>query len=107
MRLTLNARCCPQSLGVTIACCLFHCYYLVSSYLCCKMSEWVPSTVMEVKLLRLMEKGRLPPKVVAGWRAATGDAFLLPRLDEAVTFIDFHEQGLMILASDFLSQLPP
>jgi len=54
-----------------------------------------------------MEKGRLPPKVVAGWRAATGDAFLLPRLDEAVTFIDFHEHGFMILASDFLSQLPP
>jgi len=71
------------------------------------MSEWVPSTVMEVKLLRLMEKGLLPPKVVAGWRAAAGDAFLLPRLDEAVTFIDFHEQGFMILASDFLSQLPP
>ena len=78
MRLTLNARCCPQSLGVTIACCLFQCCYLVSSYLCCKMSEWVPSTVMEVKLLRLMEKGLLPPKEVAGWRATIGHVLPFP-----------------------------
>ena len=57
--------------------------------------------------MRLMEKGFLPPKEVARWRAFVGDAFLLPRLDEAVMFIDFHEHGFMILASDFPSQLPP
>jgi hypothetical protein len=32
----------------------------------------------EVKLQRLMEKGLLSPKEVAGWRAATSDAFPLP-----------------------------
>lgn len=58
-------------------------------------------------MLRLMEKDLLPLKEVAGWRAAIGDAFLLPQLDEAVTFIDFHKHEFMILASDFPSQLPP
>ena len=55
----------------------------------------------------LMEKGLLPPKEVAGWRATAGDAFLLPWLDEVVMFIDFHEHRFVILALDFPSQLPP
>jgi len=54
-----------------------------------------------------MKKSLLPPKEVAGWRAPAGDAFLLPWLNEAVTFIDFHEHGFVILASDFPLQLPP
>jgi len=62
------------------------------------MGEWVPSTVTEAKLQQLMEKGLLPPKEVARWRAATGDAFPLPRLDKVVSFTDFHERGFMIPA---------
>ena len=48
-----------------------------------------------------MDKGLLPPKEVAGWRAATGDIFLFLQPSEAVSFTDFHEHGFMILASDF------
>jgi hypothetical protein len=55
------------------------------------MGEWVPSEVMEARLLRLVEKGLLPPKEVARWRAAAGDVFPF----------DFHERGFMIPASDF------
>jgi hypothetical protein len=49
-----------------------------------------------------MEKGLLPSKEAAGWRVAAGDAFPLPRLDEAVSFIDFHECGFAIPEADFL-----
>ena len=48
-----------------------------------------------------MEKGVLPSKEVVGWRATVGDVFPLPGLDEAVSFIDFHECGVMILALGF------
>ena len=48
-----------------------------------------------------MDKGLLPPKEVAGWRAATGDIFLFLQPSEAVSFTDFYECGFMILVSDF------
>jgi len=42
------------------------------------MGEWVPLEVMETRLQRLVEKILLPPKGVAGWRAAVGDVLLFP-----------------------------
>jgi hypothetical protein len=42
------------------------------------MSEWVPSTVTEVRLLRLVKDVLLPLKEVTGWRAATGEVFPNP-----------------------------
>jgi len=46
--------------------------------LCLEMGEWVRSEVIEVRLLRLVEKGLLPLKEVARWRAATRDVFPFP-----------------------------
>jgi hypothetical protein len=37
------------------------------------MGEWVPSEVMVARLQWLVEKGLLPPKEVARWRAVVGD----------------------------------
>lgn len=48
-----------------------------------------------------MEKGFLPPKEVAGWRVTASDVLLFPQPGEAVSFIDFHECGFVVLASDF------
>jgi hypothetical protein len=42
------------------------------------MGEWVPSEVTEVRLLWLVEKGLLPSKEVARWRATARDVFLFP-----------------------------
>jgi hypothetical protein len=65
------------------------------------MGEWVPSEVIEARLLWLVEKGPLPPKEVARWRATTRDVFLFPQPGEVVSFPDFHEREFKILASDF------
>lgn len=37
-----------------------------------------------------VQRGALPPKAVAGWRPAAGEASPLPRGDEVVSFLDFH-----------------
>jgi hypothetical protein len=66
------------------------------------MSEWVPLTVTEVKLLRLMEEGFLLPKEVARWRAAADEAFSDSWPDGMVSFINFHERGFGISMLDFL-----
>jgi hypothetical protein len=42
------------------------------------MGERVPSMVTEAKLQRLMVKGLLSPKEVAGWRAVVDEIFPLP-----------------------------
>jgi hypothetical protein len=65
-----------------------------------KIGEWVPSEVMEARLLWLVEKGLLSSKEVARWWAATRDVFLFPQPSEVVSFLDFHEPRFMILASD-------
>ena len=67
-----------------------------------KMGEWVPSSVMEAKLQRLMVKGLLPSKEVTGWRAPTSEVVPLPQPGEVVSFIDFHKRGFGIPTSDFL-----
>jgi hypothetical protein len=64
------------------------------------MGEWVPLEVTEARLLQL-ERGLLPPKEAAEWRAATRNVFLFPQPDETVSFIDFHERGFAILVLDF------
>ena len=64
--------------GVVIICCQLHrrCPPFCPCY---RMSEWVPSEVTEARLQRLVEKGLLPPKKVAGWRAAAGDVLPFPQ----------------------------
>ena len=66
------------------------------------MSEWVPFMVSEVRLLRLVEDGLLPPKEVTGWRATTGEVLPNPRPGEMVSFTNFHEHGFGFPALDFL-----
>ena len=66
------------------------------------MIEWVPSTVMEVRLLWLIDNGLLSLKEVTGWRATAGEVLPNPQPWETVSFIDFHEREFRILTSDFL-----
>ena len=58
------------------------------------MSSWRPYNVDESVLAGFVEKGLLPPKEVAHWRAPTGDAFPRPQASEVVSFLAFHEHGL-------------
>ena len=48
----------------------------------------------ELVLEAFVEKGFLPPKEVAHWRAPRRDDFLQPRAGEVVSFFAFHERGL-------------
>ena len=48
----------------------------------------------EAMLAAFAEKGLLPPKEVAHWRAPTGEDFPQPRASEVVSFLAFHERGL-------------
>ena len=57
--------------------------------------------MMQARLLWLVEKGLLPLKEVAGWRATARDVFLFLWPGEVVSFTDFHERGFAILVSDF------
>ena len=60
----------------------------------------------EAVLATFVEKGLLPPKEVAHWRAPTpGEAVSQPRFDEVVSFLAFHEHGLGYLAHWFLRGL--
>ena len=59
----------------------------------------------ESVLATFAEKGVLPPKEVAHWRAPTGEAFPQPQADEVVSFLAFHERGLGYPAHWFLRGL--
>ena len=48
----------------------------------------------ESVLAAFAEKGFLPPKEVAHWRALGREEFPQPRPDEVVSFLTFHEHGL-------------
>ena len=57
-------------------------------------------------LTAFAEKGLLPSKEVAHWRApAPGEAVPRPRADEVVSFLSFHERGLGYPAHWFLREL--
>ena len=59
------------------------------------MSNWRPSNIDKVVLAAFAEKGLLPPKEVAHWRAPTpGEVVPRPRADEVVSFLAFHKHGL-------------
>jgi len=58
------------------------------------MSSWRTSNVDESMLAAFVEKGLLPPKEVAHWRAPAGEAFPQPRASEVVSFLAFHERRL-------------
>ena len=58
------------------------------------MSSWRPSNVDETVLAAFTEKGLLPPKEVAHWRAPPDKAFLCPWAGEVVSFLAFHERKL-------------
>ena len=45
-------------------------------------------------LAAFAEKGLLPPKEVAHWRAPAEEAFPRPWAGEVVSFLTFHEHGL-------------
>ena len=48
----------------------------------------------ESVLASFVEKGVLPPKEVAHWRAPMGEDFPRPQDGEVVSFLTFHEHGL-------------
>ena len=56
----------------------------------------------EVRLLRLIKDGLLPPKGVIGWRATCIVVLPNPWPREVVPFTDFLECDFGIPASDFL-----
>ena len=58
------------------------------------MSNWRPSNVDEAVLAAFAEKGLLPPKEVAHWRAPAGEGFPRPWAGEVVSFLAFHKRGL-------------
>ena len=59
------------------------------------MSNWRPSNVWEDLLAAFAEKGLLPLKKVAHWRApAPGEGVPQPWANEVVSFLAFHEHGL-------------
>ena len=51
------------------------------------------------------EKGFLPPKEVAYWRAPGREDFAQPQAGEVVSFLAFHERGLGYPAHWFLRGL--
>ena len=60
----------------------------------------------ESVLATFAEKGVLPPKEVAHWRApALGEAIPRPRANEVISFLTFHERGLGYPAHWFLCGL--
>jgi hypothetical protein len=70
------------------------------------MSNWRPSSVDEEVLATFAEKGLLPSKEVAQWRAPTpGEVVPQPRADEVISFLAFHERGLGYPAHWFLRGL--
>ena len=58
------------------------------------MSSWRSSVVRESVLASFAEKGFLPPKEVAHWRAPGREDFPQPQPGEVVSFLAFHERGL-------------
>ena len=58
------------------------------------MLSYMSSCVSESVLATFAEKGVLPPKEVAHWRAPTGEDFPRPRAGEVISFLAFHEGGL-------------
>ena len=59
----------------------------------------------EEVLAAFTEKGLLPSKEVAHWRAPTSGVVLQPWVDEVVSFLAFHERGLGYPAHWFLRGL--
>ena len=60
----------------------------------------------ESVLAAFAEKGLLPPKEVAHWRAPVlGEAVPQPWADEVVSFLAFHERGLRYPTHWFLRGL--
>ena len=51
--------------------------------------EWVPSSMGETELNRLVEAGVLPDRTTAGWRLALDEPFPTPHTDEVVVFEDY------------------
>ena len=59
----------------------------------------------ESVLAAFAEKGFLPPKEVAHWRAPRREDFPQPRAGEVVSFLAFHERGFGYPAHWFLRRL--
>ena len=52
-------------------------------------NEWVPLLMGEAEINEIVEAGVLPDRVIAGWRPASGEPYLMPHTDEAVVFEDY------------------
>ena len=59
----------------------------------------------ELVLAAFAEKGVLPPKEVAHWRAPVGEDFPRPWAGKVVSFLAFHERGLRYPVHWFLRGL--
>jgi hypothetical protein len=68
-------------------------------------TQWEPSLTTQESLERLVAAGVLPEQAVAEWRVPTGDAYPMPRTDEAVVFEGYFTRGFGIPPSSFLRDL--
>jgi hypothetical protein len=63
---------------------------------------WKASKLMKTKIQALADAGVLQEKALAGWSAATGDAWPFQKNpDETPMFAHFYERGLALPTSDF------
>jgi len=67
--------------------------------------EWVPSSMGETELNRLVEAGVFPDRTTTGWRPTLGEPFPTPHTDEVVVFEDYFWRGLGFPVHPFLRDL--
>jgi hypothetical protein len=68
-------------------------------------TAWVQSTMTEVKIQTLVDRGVLCPKAEVEWRAAAGEEFPSEDVKEQVVFASFFERGFNLPAEAFFRGL--
>jgi hypothetical protein len=68
-------------------------------------AAWVRSTMTEVKIQALVDRGLLQPKAEVEWRSAAGEQFPSEDVKEQVVFASFFERGFNLPAGDFFRDL--
>jgi hypothetical protein len=66
---------------------------------------WVRSTMTEVKMQALVDRGLLRPNAEVEWRAAAGEQFPSEDVKEQVVFASFFERGFNLPVGDFFRGL--
>jgi hypothetical protein len=64
-------------------------------------TAWVRSTMTEVKIQALVDRGLLRPKAEVEWRGAAGEQFPSEDVKEQVVFASFFEHGFNLPVGDF------